>query len=78
MATCYRRVNQVLAMRNSYHGRSFSTIAVTRNRAWSATSICGLSVNYVHGGYRLRSPFRDLDDDAYTWRACDDLARCST
>ena len=66
LATAYRRSNQVLALRNSYHGRSFGTIAITGNRSWSPTSLSGLQVTYVHGGYRLRSPFRDLDDDAYT------------
>ena len=28
-ATSYRRSNQILALRNSYHGRSFGTIAIT-------------------------------------------------
>src|SRR3981081_4701896 len=66
LATCNRRSNQVLALRNSYHGRSFTAIAITGNRSWSPTSLSGLSVAYVHGGYRLRSPYRDLDDTAYT------------
>ena len=66
LATSARRSNQILALRNSYHGRSFTTIAITAQRAWSPTSVSGLSVNYVHGGYRLRSPFRDFDDDAFT------------
>ena len=73
LATTYRRSNQVLAMRNSYHGRSFSTVAITGNRSWSPTSLSGLAVSYVHGGYRLRSPFRDLDDDAYTAACVQDL-----
>ena len=75
LATSYRRSNQILALRNSYHGRSFSTIAITGHRAWSPTSLSGLSVNYVHGGYRLRSPFRELDDDAYTTACVDDLTQ---
>jgi 4-aminobutyrate aminotransferase len=69
LATCYRRSNQILALRNSYHGRSFTAVAITGNRSWSPTSVSGLSVAYVHGGYRLRSPWRHLDDEAYT-RAC--------
>ncbi len=73
LATCYRQSNQVLALRNSYHGRSFSTIAITGNRFWSPTSLSGLSVAYVHGGYRLRSPYRDLDDAAYTAACVRDL-----
>ncbi|HEY8339483.1 MAG TPA: aspartate aminotransferase family protein [Egibacteraceae bacterium] len=73
LCTAYRRSNQVLALRNSYHGRSFSTIAITGNRSWSASSLSGLAVSYVHGGYRLRSPFRDLDDAAYTAACVQDL-----
>lgn len=65
LATQYRRSNQVLAMRNSYHGRSFGTVAITGNRGWSASSLSPIKVNYVHGGYRYRSPFRDLPDAAY-------------
>ena len=65
LATQYRRSNQVLAMRNSYHGRSFGTVAITGNRGWSASSLSPVKVNYVHGGYRYRSPFRDLPDTAY-------------
>ncbi|SVD43157.1 uncharacterized protein METZ01_LOCUS396011, partial [marine metagenome] len=49
LATAYRRSNQILALRNSYHGRSFSTVAITSHRSWSPTSLSGLSVNYVHG-----------------------------
>ncbi|HCV34409.1 MAG TPA: aspartate aminotransferase family protein [Acidimicrobiaceae bacterium] len=73
LATVARRSNQILAMRNSYHGRSFTTIAITAQRSWSPTSVSGMSVNYVHGGYRLRSPFRHLDDGDYTAACVDDL-----
>jgi 4-aminobutyrate aminotransferase len=72
-ATCFRRSNQVLALRNSYHGRSFGTIAITANRSWSPTSLSGLQVSFVQGGYRLRSPFHDLDDGAYTDACVQDL-----
>jgi 4-aminobutyrate aminotransferase len=72
-ATCFRRSNQVLALRNSYHGRSFGTIAITANRSWSPTSLSGLQVSFVQGGYRLRSPFHDLDDAAYTDACVQDL-----
>lgn len=73
LATSYRQSNQVLAMRNSYHGRSFTTQAITAHSSWSSTSISGLDVHFVQGGYRLRSPFRDLDDDAFTAACCADL-----
>ncbi|MDG2427566.1 MAG: aspartate aminotransferase family protein [Acidimicrobiales bacterium] len=73
LTTVARKSNQILAMRNSYHGRSFTTIAITGHGSWSPTSISGMSVNYVHGGYRLRSPFRDLDDESYTNACVEDL-----
>jgi 4-aminobutyrate aminotransferase len=75
LATNYRRSNQILAMRNSYHGRSFSAMSITGHRSWSASSFSGLNVNFVHGGYRLRSPFQELDDDAYTQACVADLVQ---
>ena len=75
LASNYRRSNQILAMRNSYHGRSFSAMAITGHRSWSSSSYSGLNVNFVHGGYRLRSPFRDFDDDGYTQACVDDLVQ---
>jgi len=54
--------NQVLALRNSYHGRSFSTIGITGNSAWSPTSLSPFQTYYVHGGQRFRSPFAGLSD----------------
>jgi 4-aminobutyrate aminotransferase len=73
IASTVRRSNQVLAVRNSYHGRSFATMAVTGNRSWSASNLSPVDVKYVHGGYRLRSPFRALDDAAFTAACVDDL-----
>ena len=73
LATGYRKSNQVLAIRNSYHGRSFTNVAITSHRSWSPTSLSGLNVSFVQGGYRLRSPFSHLDDDAYTEACVDDL-----
>jgi len=75
LATIYRKSNQVLAMRNSYHGRSFTQIALTSHRSWSPTSYSPIAVNFVQGGYRLRSPFRSLDDEAYTQACVDDLSQ---
>jgi 4-aminobutyrate aminotransferase len=73
LATQYRRSNQVLALRNSYHGRAFATVAITGNRGWSASSLSPLQVSYVHGGYRYRSPFRHLSDADYIAACVDDL-----
>ncbi|MFU8850444.1 aspartate aminotransferase family protein [Micromonospora sp. SL1-18] len=69
LATQHRRSEQVLALRNSYHGRAFATVAITGNRGWSASALSPIKVSWVHGGYRYRSPFRDLPDADYI-RAC--------
>jgi 4-aminobutyrate aminotransferase len=73
LATGARRSNQVLALRNSYHGRSFTAIGVTGIRGWSASSLSPVQVHYVHGGYRYRSPFRDLPDRDYIAACVADL-----
>jgi len=73
LATAYRRSNQILAIRNSYHGRTFSAVAITGNRSWSPTSLNPFDVTYVHGGYKLRSPFGHLPDDEFTAACVADL-----
>ncbi|MFF7371161.1 aspartate aminotransferase family protein [Streptomyces tricolor] len=73
LATTYRRSNTLLAMRNSYHGRSFSAIGITGNRAWSPTSLSPLQTLYVHGGVRTRGPFAHLDDRAFVDACVADL-----
>ncbi|MEV5756818.1 aspartate aminotransferase family protein [Streptomyces tendae] len=62
LATAHRRSNTILAMRNSYHGRSFSSVGITGNRGWSPTSLSPLQTLYVHGGVRTRGPYAHLDD----------------
>ncbi|MEU6766262.1 aspartate aminotransferase family protein [Streptomyces sp. NPDC046853] len=62
LATAHRRSNQILAMRNSYHGRSFTAVGITGNNAWSPTSLSPLQTLYVHGGVRSRGPYAALSD----------------
>ncbi len=73
LATLHRGSNQVLAVRGSYHGKSHSAIAVTGNAGWSGTSFSPFQVTYVHGGYKLRSPFGHLPDHEFIGRCVDDL-----
>lgn len=73
LATAYRQSNQVLAMRHSYHGRSFATVPVTGHATWSPSSLTPFIVNYIHGSYRYRSPFRNLPDKEYIAACVDDL-----
>ena len=73
LATQKRASNQILALRNSYHGRSFGTMGVTGNRGWSASSLTPVNTRFVHSGYRLRSPFKDYSDEAFIAACVDDL-----
>ena len=73
LASSLRRSNQILAMRNSYHGRSFSTIAITGNRSWSPTTLSPFQTYYVHGGQQYRSPFSGLSDGEYIAACVADL-----
>jgi 4-aminobutyrate aminotransferase len=73
LACTARRSNQILAMRNSYHGRSFAAMAITGNRGWSASSLSPVQTSYLQGGYRYRSPWRDLSDDEYIAAGVADL-----
>ncbi|MCC9705579.1 aspartate aminotransferase family protein [Streptomyces sp. MNU76] len=73
LATTYRGSNQILAMRNSYHGRSFSAVGITGNKGWSPTSLSPLQTLYVHGGVRTRGPYADLSDADFITACVADL-----
>ncbi|MFB6814859.1 aspartate aminotransferase family protein [Streptomyces sp. NPDC056347] len=73
LATAYRRSNQILAMRNSYHGRSFSAVSITGNNAWSPTGLSPLQTLYVHGGVRTRGPYAHLSDAEFIQACVADL-----
>lgn len=73
LATTARRSNQVIALRGSYHGRTFATVGATGIRGWSATSLSPLQVTYAHNGYRYRSPFAELGDEAYNAVCAEEL-----
>ncbi|HZY57892.1 MAG TPA: aminotransferase class III-fold pyridoxal phosphate-dependent enzyme, partial [Rubrobacteraceae bacterium] len=46
-ATTYRGSSEVLALRGSYHGRSFATMGVTGQSIWRPTSYSALDVAYL-------------------------------
>ncbi|MDJ0340835.1 aspartate aminotransferase family protein [Streptomyces sp. H10-C2] len=73
LATSHRSSNQVLALRNSYHGRSFTSIGITGNSAWSPTSLSPLQTLYVHGGVRSRGPYAQLNDAGFIAACVADL-----
>jgi 4-aminobutyrate aminotransferase len=73
LATAYRGSSQILAMRNSYHGRSFSTVGITGNRSWSPTGLSPLHTLYVHGGVRTRGPYAQYSDERFIEACVADL-----
>ncbi|WP_052305321.1 aspartate aminotransferase family protein [Stackebrandtia nassauensis] len=73
LATQYRRSNQILAMRNSYHGRTFGAVGVTGNKGWSASALTPFNVSYLHSGDRLRGLFAGMSDAEYIERSVADL-----
>src|SRR6201986_2317362 len=60
-----RKANQVLAMRSSYHGRTFGTVAITGNASWKASSNDPFGVHYLHGTDRDAAAYRGLTDARY-------------
>ncbi|MBB6173032.1 4-aminobutyrate aminotransferase-like enzyme [Nocardiopsis mwathae] len=73
LATCARGTDQVLALRNSYHGRSYGTVAVTGNRGWKNSSLSPLNVHYLHGTDRTAPAFRAMSDREYIEACVADL-----
>ncbi len=73
MATNYRRSHQVLAVRNSYHGRSYATMGITGNRGWSASQLNPLQVAWLHSGERLRGLLSRLPEADRIDAAVEDL-----
>ncbi|MEU8263877.1 aspartate aminotransferase family protein [Micromonospora sp. NPDC048999] len=73
VATNYRRSHQILAVRNSYHGRSYAAMGVTGNRGWSASALNPLQVAWLHSGERLRGLLARLGEDDRIDAAVEDL-----
>jgi 4-aminobutyrate aminotransferase len=74
MLSCSARSsNQVVALRNSYHGRSLTAMSVTGNRSWSTSSLSPFNVSYVQSGNRLSSPFGKLSSEEFVGACVRDL-----
>ena len=69
----YRSSDQVLAVRNGYHGRSFAAQSITGNKGWSATSLSGLTVHFVNAARRRGGPFDGLSDEDFSAACVADL-----
>ena len=72
-ATNKRRSNQILAIRNSYHGRTFAAMAITGHRSWAASQLSPLSVSWLSSGDRLRGRMAGLADADHIDAAVEDL-----
>ena len=73
LATAARRCDQVLALRGSYHGRSFGAVAVTGNAGWKSSSLSPFGVHYLHGTDRHLPAFAGMSDDEYISACTEDL-----
>lgn len=56
-STAYRGSNEVIALRNSYHGRSLATMGITGQSTWRPVSGSGLDVSYTVNPHAGRCPF---------------------
>ena len=75
-ATQHRRSSEILAMRGSYHGGSFSTMGITGQSTWRPTSRSALDVTYAmppHHSYS--SLYGRYERDAEFARVCADDMR---
>jgi 4-aminobutyrate aminotransferase-like enzyme len=73
LATAARRADQVLALRGSYHGRSFGAVAITGNAGWKPSSLSPFGVHYLHGTDRHLPAFAGMSDAAYIEACTADL-----
>src|SRR5437868_8693591 len=73
LATHARGSNQVLAMRNSYHGRSFGAVAITGNRGWKSSALAPFGVHYLHGTDKYLSAYAHMSDADYVAACAEDL-----
>jgi 4-aminobutyrate aminotransferase-like enzyme len=60
-------------MRNSYHGRTFGTVAITGNASWKASSNDPFGTHYLHGTDRQLPAYRNLSDAEFIDACVEDL-----
>jgi 4-aminobutyrate aminotransferase len=56
-AISYRGSSEIIALRSSYHGRSFATMGITGQSAWKSTARAPFEVRYAPNPYQLRCAF---------------------
>jgi 4-aminobutyrate aminotransferase-like enzyme len=57
ITTLNRSSNELIALRHSYHGRSFATINASGQQAWRSSTLSPLHVHYVGNPYCYRCPW---------------------
>ena len=65
VTTLNRDSNELIALRHSYHGRSFATINASGQRPWRSSTLSPLHVHYVGNPYCYRCPWEK------TYPSCD-------
>ncbi|ASU78758.1 aspartate aminotransferase family protein [Actinopolyspora erythraea] len=65
LATEYRRSRQVIALRHSYHGRSFGALSTTGDNRWHGLGASPLNVTHVRAGQPEEGVVSDLDHASY-------------
>jgi 4-aminobutyrate aminotransferase-like enzyme len=65
ITTLARDSNELIALRHSYHGRSFATINASGQTPWRSTTLSPLHVHYVGNPYCYRCPWEQ------TYPSCD-------
>jgi 4-aminobutyrate aminotransferase len=73
MATNIRKSNQILAIKNSYHGRTFATMAITGHRSWSSSALSPIQVAWLPSGDKLRGRMAGKSDADHIEAAVDEL-----
>jgi 4-aminobutyrate aminotransferase len=73
VATNVRKSSQVLAIKNSYHGRTFATMAITGHRSWSGSALSPLQVSFLASADKLRGRMAGMSDGDIAEAAVDDL-----
>lgn len=73
LAAYARRSDQILAMRQGYHGRSFGATGITGLRTWTNLSYSPLNVHFLHGADRHLPQFAGMSDEAYIDACVQDL-----
>ncbi|MDQ4045053.1 MAG: aspartate aminotransferase family protein [Chloroflexota bacterium] len=57
ITTLNRNTNELLALRHSYHGRSFATINASGQTPWRSSTLSPLHVHYIGNPYCYRCPW---------------------